>query len=387
MDLIKRKFWLSIHRYIGLWGGVLFVLIGLTGSLLAFRQNIDEYLNSQIMIVDINADDSDSYKSFDELLNAAIKVIPAGSRPEVIRIPSHKNLALSIGYSTIGHDFYDIFVNPYTAEIVGQRIRHSTITELSQPFIYLIRSLHYTFLLGRNHSEVVGILGVFVLFALIAGFAIWWPNNGNWRKAFSIKYGGSKERFIFDLHKVFGVFSGVLLIVITLTGIALIFSSQTQSFVRIFSTVNSQKKFYSTKVEGLKTIGIDQSVLIAKQVFNDGNLQTIILPSNETDVFKIGIRSDDEVNKTFTKRVVTIEQFTGKVLDVRDPMQFSNGEILISWLYPIHSGEIFGDFGRVLVSIIGIMPLVLLVTGMMRWLQKRRARKLKDRAKFSCYLH
>lgn len=39
MDLTlksRRKLWLKIHLYLGLFAGAVFVLIGLTGSLLAF---------------------------------------------------------------------------------------------------------------------------------------------------------------------------------------------------------------------------------------------------------------------------------------------------------------------------------------------------------------
>lgn len=50
---IKKSYWFlrGIHRYIGLIVGMLFIIIGLSGSVLAFWQSIDEWLNAPLMVV------------------------------------------------------------------------------------------------------------------------------------------------------------------------------------------------------------------------------------------------------------------------------------------------------------------------------------------------
>ncbi len=50
-----RQVFLQIHRTIGLFAGAVFVLVGLSGSILAFREDIDEWLNASIMRVEIPA--------------------------------------------------------------------------------------------------------------------------------------------------------------------------------------------------------------------------------------------------------------------------------------------------------------------------------------------
>ena len=47
----RRKLWLKVHLYLGLFAGAVFVLVGLTGSLLAFELPLDEMLNAKLMTV------------------------------------------------------------------------------------------------------------------------------------------------------------------------------------------------------------------------------------------------------------------------------------------------------------------------------------------------
>jgi len=45
----------------------------------------------------------------------------------------------------------------------------------------------------------------------------------------------------------------------------------------------------------------------------------------------------------------------------------------------LHSGRAFGWTGRILVFLTGLACPVLFVTGLIRWLQKRKANKLKNK--------
>ena len=380
---IKKSYWFlrGIHRYIGLIVGMLFIIIGLSGSVLAFWQSIDEWLNAPLMVVQKSSQQPNAaYRSLDDMLKAAKNVITEGGVAEIIRLPRHSEAAVIISYSksTVDHkmDFYDIFVNPYTATVNGQRLRHSADSEFVQPFTYLMRSLHYTLFLGRNNSQVVGIPALFLFLSMFVGLVLWWPRNNQWRKALTIKQKSSVERLTYDLHKTVGIYFGGILIVIMFTGIALIFSTQTRSIVTLFSAVKMpfhKLKLQSEPIVGEQPLDIDTVVSIANQLYPDGKLQSIILPKTTTDVYRIGKHADEEVNQAFTKRVVTIDQYSGKILDIQDPQHFSGGEIFISWLYPLHSGEAFGNVGRVIAFVMGFVPLVLFITGFIRWQQKRKA--------------
>lgn len=53
----------------------------------------------------------------------------------------------------------------------------------------------------------------------------------------------------------------------------------------------------------------------------------------------------------------------------------SGCDVFLQWQWPLHSGRVFGWTGRILVFISGLLCMLLYVTGVIRWLQKRKAKK------------
>ena len=107
----------------------------------------------------------------------------------------------------------------------------------------------------------------------------------------------------------------------------------------------------------------------------DGRLHWIILPGGPTGVFVIGKQADREPNRASTNRNVTIDQYSGQILHLQDRKNFTAGETFLEWQYPLHCGEAFGNIGRAFIMFMGFVPLILFVTGFMRWRQKRRVQR------------
>ncbi len=78
------------------------------------------------------------------------------------------------------------------------------------------------------------------------------------------------------------------------------------------------------------------------------------------------------------RAIPPLDRYTGEFLDVDDPSISSTGEVFMQWQWPLHSGFAFGWTGRILVFFTGLACPVLFVTGLIRWLQKRRARQRKE---------
>jgi hypothetical protein len=120
-----RQLWVRVHRYIGLFLGGLFVVVGLTGSILAYWQAIDEWLNKDIMRTAAPAGVI-SYRPLDEILAAANAAAPQGGMPQALRMPRHASAAAAIFYIVPSDDgtadYHEIFVDPYTARVTGKRL-------------------------------------------------------------------------------------------------------------------------------------------------------------------------------------------------------------------------------------------------------------------------
>ncbi|MEI8209225.1 MAG: PepSY domain-containing protein, partial [Methylococcales bacterium] len=48
---MTRHFWVLIHRYIGLSITIFLIIVGLSGSVLAFRDSLDLFLNPDLLRV------------------------------------------------------------------------------------------------------------------------------------------------------------------------------------------------------------------------------------------------------------------------------------------------------------------------------------------------
>lgn len=375
---VARKVFLQIHRTIGLFAGAVFVLVGLSGAILAFRENIDEMLNASIMRVDAPA--QTAYRSPDAILGAARAAMPADGKAERLTMPRHPGSAAAVTYMVdtddLETDVFQLFVDPYTAKVKGQRLFLHRGKTFSQPLIPLLMAFHWTLLLGFNNAYVLGSIAIFVFLSILIGLYLWFPFNGDWRLGLKIKWGASAERLAYDIHRSVGIYCAAFLLVMLSTGIAMIFKPATRSVTSVFSPVRPKPEFGKSKpLPGQAPIGVDAAVAAADKIFPDGRLHWILLPSAPTGVYVVGKQSDDEPNRTKTSRNVGVDQYSGKVLHVQDRNDFTGGEKFIEWLFPLHSGEAFGAIGRSIVLMIGLTPLTLYLTGFLRWRQRRRAKR------------
>lgn len=373
-----RRLFLRLHRLIGLFAGAVFVLMGLSGAILTYREAIDERLNASIMRVTQPAQQS-AFRPVEEIVAAALAATPPGGRPERFVMPRHSEAAAKLSYMIETDDLdtfvREIFVDPYSAKVTGERLFQHGDDIFSQPIIQILMTFHWTLFLGVNNAWIIGAFGLALFCSVGMGLYLWWPANGNWRAGLKIKKGASRERLIFDLHKSVGVYCGVFLLVVLFTGVAMIFKPTTRAVTAMFSAVRADPDFgKSTPAVGRSSIGAGAAASIADRVFPDGRLHWILFPETPTGVYVVGKQSASEPNQSSTTRNVGVEQYTGAVLYIQDRERFTRGETFLEWLFPIHSGEIFGGLGRPVVLIVGFAPFILFSTGLLRWLQGRRAR-------------
>jgi len=233
--------------------------------------------------------------------------------------------------------------------------------------------LHYGLLLDDMGETIMGGIGILLLVLLITGIYLWWPSAKKWRSAFTIKSHASTQRFIFDLHKTNGVYSLLVLLLLTISGVILewpnVFKPMINTVSPLYVTGTNESKI----ITGEQRISLDKAVAIASTYYPNANLRWIETPDGSTGSYKITYYQPGEPSQRFPKSIIWLDQYSGQLLSIRNPKQEQLGDTLINWLHPLHNGEIAGMTGRVLVFISGFIPLILYVTGIMRWLQKRQS--------------
>ncbi|MBM4200189.1 MAG: hypothetical protein FJ189_02765, partial [Gammaproteobacteria bacterium] len=171
----RRQLWLTIHLYLGLAAGLVFVIAGVTGTAIAFGEDLDAWLNADLMTVVAPTEGLRARRPVDELFEAARSTMPADASPMYLRLPREPERAVSLSYGTTSAafpedmDHFEVFVDPYTGQVIGQRVQNIAGAPFSGPLMGLLVELHYNLLIGPLGAVLVGIVAAFLMVSLVTG--------------------------------------------------------------------------------------------------------------------------------------------------------------------------------------------------------------------------
>ncbi|QSA96003.1 PepSY domain-containing protein [Methylococcus sp. EFPC2] len=378
----RRKLWLDVHLWLGLIAGVPLLIFGITGSILVFQQEIDEWLNPHLLTVEARPE---GYRPLDELIDAGIAALP-GASLTFAAYPRNETAALRLRFNRKIPDApatenREVAVDPYTARVIGQRLMGRSDSPFPKTFIGFIFELHYAFFLGETVGYAcTGILGASLIISVLSGLIVWWPLTGKWRQALTLKRRASAERLNFDLHKTSGFYTTLVMLPVLFSGIYMNLPQYVVPVIELFSPVTYRYWFQSTPLPNAEPITLGQAVNIADQRYPSGRPDWIYGAPEATRTYTVCKHDVNEPGSLLHRRCVVMDRYSGKILDIDDPSLGTAGEVFTHWQWPLHSGQAFGMSGRILVFVTGLACPLLFVTGLIRWLQKRRARALRPRA-------
>jgi uncharacterized iron-regulated membrane protein len=71
---------------------------------------------------------------------------------------------------------------------------------------------------------------------------------------------------------------------------------------------------------------------------------------------------------------VFVDPWTRQIVKTFDPREYSAGETVIGWQHALHSGDGAGPLWKLLVFVVGFLPLLFSITGVWMWWLKRAQR-------------
>lgn len=370
-----RRFWLAVHLWLGLGLGGLFALLGLTGSALVFYLDVDAWLNPATQVRQAAA----VPPPIDAVHRQLRLAFPERDGPWRIEMPLAPDRPLMARYykpaERAGRSFAPLMVtlDPETLAVTSSRFWGDSL----MTWIY---DLHYSLLLDRTGVTLIGIAGLIVTVSLLSGLYLWWPSRARLRAALRPVLRAGAVRRTYDLHALGGIYGLFVLLVLTLTGAALALPETARSVVAPFSVLTPALSLPAppgrTEREPLS---LDAAVTIARAHFPDAEVRWIETTEAGNTPISVRLHRAFEPGRRFPRTQVWLDAADGRLLAVRDPAGNSGGDSVLDWLHPLHNGEALGLPGRIVVCISGFIPLLLFVTGIIRWRQKLRARSRSRR--------
>lgn len=363
-----RTAWRRIHLYLALGGGILFVLIGLSGSLSVYREELDELLNPRLTIEESKGE----YLPLDRIMAAVREAHPDRYGAWVLEMPRSRDGLITAWYEkpyeTLG-EFYAplmVSVNPYTAEIVANRFWGRT----AATWIY---DLHTQLHFGRFGWNAVGILGLLLIVSASTGLHLWWPGLSRLRRSFAVRHDAGLARFALDLHRALGLSSAVVLLLLAFTGFHLAYPKLLETMLGASDMGHGDEgpEIISTGAPNGRPVGLAEAVLVARGLFPHAELRRVATPAGENGTYRINLRRSGDANVRHPSTLVWVDRWSGQIREARNPNTFTAGQTFIGRIWPWHTGEAFGAAGRFLWFCAGLMPLALYVTGLLHWLRRR----------------
>lgn len=361
----------QFHLWLGLGLGVLFALLGLTGSALVFYVEIDHALNLPAAREDQVSAPNWQSSEWDRALATGRRHWPERGGDWSFEATEKGGPIPARYYPPAGHhDHHAEREMVWFAADGGSIVRTATWGDYLMSWLY---ELHMHLLAGEIGSQIVGWSGFAAMALLISGVMTWWP-RGSWRKALAFKRNAVSQRRLRDLHKHFGLWSAGLLLLLALTGALLALPDiKTQLLAATIVQPDAVPKPQSTGSSGPQ-IPIRQALDAARLALPDARLAFIDVPDGGTAPIRFRVQVPGDPHRRFPGSFVFVDQYSGDVLAIHDVRRGNAATATATWLRPIHDGSIAGLSTRILAVVAGLAPTVLLVTGFLHWRRRRTAR-------------
>ncbi len=368
----------EIHLWVGLAVCLPMLLIGITGTILVYEHEINDWIarNSADYVLATDGDAHHASKVIaaaqaqnkDGYTATAYLYGIAGEKPAKVTFSSLAKKEEQI-------QSYDALMDIVSLEVL------KTEQKEQDGFFRFVLDIHANMLLDKSIGRpFVGFLGLFLLVLSITGIVIWWPKNGKWKRALTIKRGKNGVlglRFNRDLHGVFGICTYVILFVTAFSGVYIAFPNQTGAVIKVFFPV--EKEQISTnelKVEPLThgaSLSLAAIAKLAEQAAGD-DLRIIFIraPRQASQPHRVMMKPNDTMNGPFTS--VFIDPWKQNVMHIDNPRDYSAGKTVMAWQRSLHGAHGTADWWwwKIASFVMGLTLTMFCITGFYMWWIKRK---------------
>jgi len=347
-----RRLVLKIHLVIALVAGMFMMILGATGSVIAFEPELDRLLHPGLSYFASTG----KVRSLAEIGDAASRKY--GGEPIVaFLLPASPHVTTEVIMPR-----GIVAVNQYTGEILGVRTR-------GQTFLGFARALHVRLATGDVGRNIVRWSAVAMLFSLVSGLYLWWP-----LKRVRIRGPWWSRGFWFDLHNAVGILCLLPLLVLAGTGTVIGFEDQVASLLdKPAGSVSIHTAPTLTRPEpepGAIQITPDQAVAVAAAQVPGAVAYRVQMP-RYGGVYVVALAFPDN-RITGDRNSVSINPWNGKIIATTRSTELSTGERFVATNEAIHTGTILGIPGRIIAALVSILLPVQALSGLIMWLRRTR---------------
>lgn len=369
-----------LHRWAGLAIAGFLAVAGLTGAVIAFESELEAALNPSVFKVRGKGPPLSP-----SALAAAVEAAEPRLRVTRIEPPEEAGRAammvvrprtdpatgkpFALGYN-------QIFVDSADGAVTGVREWGACCLEPLHlvPFLY---RLHFTLALPNPWGRwLMGGIAVLWFLDTVNGLILTLPRRrpllAAWAPAWTIRRDARGPRLHFDLHRACGLWFWLLLLILAFSSIAMNLRREVfNPVVGLFSPLSE------TALEGRPprpqpVLSFDEAVARARadaEARGEGPELRRVSHHPDRGTFVVRLGSGGAA------RTYVLDGGDGRILLTARLGEGSAGDVFAQVQAPLHTGQIAGRPGRVVVAMVGLAGTLLAVTGVLIWWTRRQARR------------
>ncbi|MCH9813387.1 MAG: PepSY domain-containing protein [Epsilonproteobacteria bacterium] len=385
-----RSFILVMHRYVGLSLSAFIIIAAITGSILAFNDELEHLISPELFIVDVPKSTKGKLDPLvlRELIHTAYPDIQTDYIP--LR-PKAKNESFYMSVFPKEHtkiDFDQVFINPYTGIILGTRMR-GDLTQGKKNIMPFIYKMHYSLLLGDIGELIFGIIAlIWTLDLLIVPYItlpkksfrkhkLWLINWWQYAWRIKISHFFSIKKFI-HTHRSIGLWLWPMLFIFAWSSVYFNLGHIYKPIMHSVFTYQVSNMHPKAEIKHPK-LNFQQALEHARILMKDQakkhhfliHYEDFIGYFPERNVYEYFVNSTLDILKDEGKTRIYFDANDGTLLSLRIPTTKASSDTITSWITAIHMAAIGGIWFQVFIALTGIMIIILIFTGILLWLKKR----------------
>jgi uncharacterized iron-regulated membrane protein len=368
-----RKFLNDVHLWLGLASGIILFLVCFSGTVLTFEKEIknvfaEDFKVSGTQVIEIEA---------------LTEVLQQEGEVSSVSIPAEAGKPYEFRVKTSPEDRRGttFYVDPYTGDYM--QTKKSSLDDF---FMWNFRMHRWLLLDSAIGRPIVGIATIIFFILSLSGVVLWFPKKLKWKNmksGFKIKTSANWKRINHDLHNTLGFYACIVLVIMTLTGLFWSFEWYREAGsavlgTKVFNRGGGPSFTSNENITEADLASIASIYNISSEELNYEGTTTISFPSEREQIYKVRKTNNNGWSPVTSDQLVIDRDGTvlNKEIFSEKPLNVQ----VASLIKPIHTGEIFGTFSKIIYFLACLIATTLPVTGTLIWLNKMKKKKPKKKA-------
>lgn len=389
--MLKKTFF-QIHWFMGITAGLILSIMGVTGAIYSYEQQILKWINTDSYVV--HAENRDKLSPAE--LYTHFQQVDPNIQINSITIAKDPTASSTINIVKEGaRKGYNMMVNPYSAEVLPE-IK-------GQGFFQFVQQLHRNLTVGPVGKQITGACTLMLIFFVLSGLYLRWPKKHSLKQWLFVKPKLKGRNFLWDLHAVVGTWAVIFYLQLACTGLYWSYDWWRNGMFKVMGVERPQPEMQGAKPEGQGPRGASreqrgeqdaasfspeqmQSVLtqtwtgVQAKLGHDYSTLTLNLPKKADG--KVELSFVDPIPQHERARNKAVYNYqAAKVQDVELYEDKKLNEKIMSSMLPVHRGSFFGPIYQFLAMLAALTMPLFFVTGWMLYLKRRKQKKLTQAAR------